>query len=380
MTVIPTQDALIAEDSAVRLARYARLIGYPECAFWGVNRTEDPQVNACREIWTKDQRDTIAKYLAEAQYEIEQEIGYFIGPRWVVGRVSDEPTGNDRYVDSQPFNRPGRYLTRWPHIVRAGVRAVADIALNEPADHTADPAVIGPIATTVTDPDEVHVYHPGTDVEIDPSAIDITGGQLTIYIPRCRMVEEACADNPTNGIDYTDVGPCVGSVLGGCVECEVDVKRVYNDPSTNAVIVWPHSCDSACAASGCSEYTQTACIYIREPRTGEIDVRPATYSGGSWHGGATTCCSGRPQLVRLNYYAGVPLSRQAEDAIIRLAHSKMPSAMCGCQQASMLWTRDREVPIVLDTVRLDCPFGLSNGAYIAWRFARSMQEYRGSTL
>ena len=80
MTVIPTQDALIAEDSAVRLARYARLIGYPECAFWGVNRTEDPQVNACREIWTKDQRDTIAKYLAEAQYEIEQEIGYFIGP------------------------------------------------------------------------------------------------------------------------------------------------------------------------------------------------------------------------------------------------------------------------------------------------------------
>jgi len=38
MTVIPAFAEPIAEGSAVALARYAQLIGYWECSFWGVRR------------------------------------------------------------------------------------------------------------------------------------------------------------------------------------------------------------------------------------------------------------------------------------------------------------------------------------------------------
>lgn len=371
MPVVPVQSALIIEDSAITLARYAARVEFPECGFWGVRNDDERDAGVCREIWSKLQRDTVARYLAEAQFEIEEEIGYFLSPRWVVGIASAQPNGDDRYVDSQNTNRRGRFLTRWPKVIRSGVRAAATIELSSLVDHSADPAVIGPIVTTVTDVSEIHVFHPGSDVEIDPSGITISGGSVTIEIPRCRMVSEAYADNPPNGLNYEDVGDCGLSVpVEGVFECFVDVKRIYTSDATEAVLVSPHRCDAFCCDNSCEEHTHAACMYIRNARIGEIDVRGT-------NGGACEC----PALVRLYYLAGTPtLSRQAEDAIIRLAHAKMPSEPCGCEVTQRLWERDRHIPEVLDAQRLQCSFGLSDGAWIAWRFSQSMKLYRGSVL
>jgi hypothetical protein len=120
-------------------------------------------------------------------------------------------------------------------------------------------------------------------------------------------------------------------------------------------------------------------MYVRKPEIGTIDVLPATYSGGSWS--VTYGCSSRPKLVRLNYYAGLEtLTRQAEDAIVRLAHAKMPEEPCGCQQALRVWKRDTLIPEVLSRERLMCPYGLAEGAWIAWRFSKAMTMFRGSVL
>lgn len=364
-SIVPVSGALLDDgDSAISLARYAQLIGYPECQFFGVAGAAEVLDAECRTIWLKSERDMVLKYLLEAQEEIENHVGYPLKPRWIVD-------------DDRPYTCP--LEARWKKIIEAGVEAEDEIAMGQPVDLTTDPAVVGPIVgVTFTDIGEVRVYHSsGTSfcalnpVEIRPSCVTIIGGELTIEIPRCRLVTEAAADNPRTGIDYAD---------DDNFEDTVDVTRLYNDPSTHATLVWPHKCTSACAAACCSEYTQDGCIYIRNGEMGILDVLPAAYSAGAWVS-SSTCHRTKPERVRLNYRAGMdPLSFQAEDAILRLAHSKMPNEPCGCAVSQRLWERDRNVPRQLTAERLNNPFGLSDGAWIAWKFAGALKKYSMSVL
>lgn len=351
MAVVATQDQLVNQASAVRLARYAQIVEYPECNFFGVNQDNGVDTGQCREIWVKHQRDTILKYLAEAQYEIEQEIAYPLEPTYIGAGQSDE------YQDWQPYKR--RIVTRFARFIAGGIEATANISLGEAVNHATDPAVVGPVATTVTDTGEIRVYHPGLDVEIDPSSITIAGGNLTIEIPRCRMVTEANADNPVTGLDYTDLTN---------FESTVDIKRTYTDTSVQATLAYSDSC------TGCTETTISGCFYVRNPRVGIVDIQLSSNSNNN-------LCRCTPEIIKLNYLAGADvLTRQAEDAIIRLAHSKMPAEPCGCDVVKRLWGRDRNVPDPLTAERLNCPFGLSDGAWIAWTFAQSMKIYRSSNL
>lgn len=355
--IVPAQATLSGiSDLAVPLPRYFQLIQITECSGWGVLNPDD-QEPGCRDIWTKFQRDEVERYLAEAQEEIEQQIHYPMTKRW----FTDE---------KHPYRYP--VFTDWGKVIEGGIKATSTIQAGAVVNHATDPAVIGPIVTTVTDTEEIRVFHPGTDVEIIPSAITISGGNVTIRIPRCRMVLAALADNPVEGLAYGDLAN---------FEATVDVKRIYNDPSTNAVLIWPHQCTAVCAQGGCTEYTYTGCEYVRLPEIGSLDVTPAIYSAGSWVTGSNpACCRGNPQFVKLNYRAGTVVTRQMEDAIIRLAHSKMPDEFCGCDVWTRLWRRDRFVPEILTRERLNCPFGLSDGAWIAWSFTRQFRLVRGDVL
>lgn len=344
MTVVAVQSDLVNQTSAVRLARYASygVAQYPECAFFGVNDgTTYPGIQ------TKPQRDMLIKYFAEAQYEIEQETGYPLAPRWIGQGQSDE------YQDWQPFKR--KIVTRFARFIAGGIEASSDISLGEAVNHATDPAIIGPTATTVTDTDEIRIFHLGLDVEMDPSSITISGGNVTIEIPRCRTVTEAVADNPSTGLAYADLSN---------FESTVDIKRIYNDTSVLATLAYPSSC------TGCSETTVAGCFYVRNKRLGILDVQLS--SNGS------NPCRCRVEIIRLNYRAGADvLTPQAEDAIIRLAHSKMPKDIC---RREVLWQRDNNIPSVLTRERINNPFGLQDGAWIAWNFAQSLKIMRGGVL
>ena len=355
MTVIAAQSNLATgyNDLAVPLPLYAQIIGYQECQFFGV-RDDNAADYACRKVWLKSQRDEMAYYLAEAQDEIEQHANYYLKARWTTN-------------EDKPYSYP--VLTDWRKVIAGGIKATEDISTDEAVSHLTDPAVIGPVATTVTDESEIHVFYPESlveeEVEIHPSDIDLdtVGGTVTIYVPRCRMVKPSLVDNDESGLDYDDTTNFLSVV---------DVKRVYNDTSTNATLVWPNSCGcGSIYCPTCSEYTHDGCIYVLDSGSGSLRVLEATYSSGSWS--ACTTCRTQPRRVKLNYYSGLTsLTRQARDAIVRLAHAKMPHAPCGCDVAQNMWVRDRTVPDVVTRERINCPFGISNGAWAAWQFANDI--------
>ena len=331
---------------AVNLADYCNIVGFWECAFFGVNNEADRDAG-CRNIWTCQQRKMVARYLCEAQEEIENELNFALIPSWYV-------------EEEQIYRLP--MVTTWGKVISGGVRATEDIALTEAVDLTADPSVVGPVATTVTDIDEIKIYYPGTDFEIIPSAITIAGGNVTIEIPRCRMVAYDELETPVMGLDYDN---------DANFQDEVDLIRVYNDESIQSELVDPHNCGSLCASGNCSEYTHTGCIYVRKKHEGIIDALPATYSDGVWTAGS---CTQRYSSVRLNYYAGLdPITKQLQDATVRLAHSKMPQDPCGCDPVKYLWDRDRNVPEVMSMEQLNCPFGSSDGAWWAFKQATSVK-------
>ena len=337
MPILPKQTDAFPEVSAVTLAMYARAIQVCECQFFGVRSGPDCTATGCKSIWTKEERDWVAFYLAEAQWEIENIIHYPVGLRWIT---------NERHTIKHPI------LTKWGYVVSGGTQAETTIQADAPVDHLDDPALVGPLATTVTDPDEIHVFHPGTDFEIDPASVTLAGGFVTITIPRCRMVKPEYMDTPALGWNYADLTYFADYV---------DVKRIYNSNSNPATLL-RQSCTTDCA-----QVTDTACIYVQKGLIGQVAL-------------GNNCACGT--WADLNYYAGRPLiidgqytrfGRQAQDSIIRLAHVKMPHAPCDCDPVTNLWQRDRNV--LVDTIgralRGATPFGVEEGAWTAWRFANS---------
>lgn len=346
MPIVSATSSLINEHAAVSLARYAQLIGYKETAFFGIMHDGDPEYG-CRTIWTKMQRDTVAHALWEAQIELEQIIGYPLSPQYFVEEV----------VDYKPMA-----FTKYGKVISIGVRAKTLISANVALNHASDPATVGPLATTVTDVNEIRVFYPGTDIELVPSAITLSGGNVVIEIPRARLVEASSQENPEEGWDYTDTG-ATGAFLQ-----VVDVSRVYTDTSQLGTLEI-----KGCSCT-CEEHAyDLTCVTILDSDLGVVSPR---YTG-------TSCSSIRASKawVSLNYVAGLQtLTPQVEDTIIRLAHAKMPDAPCGCDSVKGLWTRDKNIPEIATRERINCPFGLSDGAWTAWRFAQALRMFRGSVI
>lgn len=354
-------------NCAVSLSRYAKLINYSEPAFWGIV-IENSHLYGCDPLWTESERMNVAIALAEAQQEIEQVVGYPLCPTWITGTVEAAYLHNDRWIDQQSYCST-RLQTRYPRLIAAGVRAVTVLDEDSPIVHGTEVGVIGPLATTATSTDEIHIYYPDSDREITPSSIVISGGNVTIEIPRYRLVIPQLLNTPEGGIMYEE--------LEYFLE-EVDVKRIYNDPSTQGVLIRPHCANGNCVG-GCHECTQTACIYLRDPHVGVVDVLPATWDAEALSWSSRVVCAEHYSIVRLNYQAGMRhLNLQAEQAIVRLAHSKMGHPPCMCDKTREMWQMDYAIPSVLTRERLNNPFGISNGSHIAWRWASSLASRRVS--
>ncbi|KKM04299.1 hypothetical protein LCGC14_1765600, partial [marine sediment metagenome] len=275
--------------------------------------------------------------------------GYPLMPKWFSGEV-------------HPFGC--NIVTKNTNVIALGIKATDDFGPASAVDLVPDPATVT-IVTALTSTDGIKVYYPDTEIEISPSDMEFLAGSLVISIPKGRLMKYELRDNPATGRL---------SSTAGNYQTTVDVKRHYNDASKQIVAVWPHGCNLACSSSGCSRYTEAACGTILDAEIGEISFQFATYSAGSWTTTRRICCRGNPKKLEISYEAGTQeLESIAEMAIIRLAHSKMPGAPCGCDVIHNMWIRDTEIPIVLSVERLECPFGLSNGAWMAWKFAGTLE-------
>lgn len=333
-------------NRALSLAQYAQIIGYDQCAFWGVFYDGQERFD-CYTQWSEYQRMAVARSIAEAENLIEDVLGYPLAPTFIVEQTA---------LDTNPF------FGRWGQVLGAGVRATSTLQANATVSYVSEPATIGPIATSITDPKEVHIFYPGTDREITPSLVSIAGGFLTVRIPRCRLVADPV--NPKDGYDYTDTL----NFLDG-----VDVRRIYADRSVNATL-YRRDC------AGCAEVTASACMAVLDPDLGELRLQQGSYVAGVWKVTGLVHCGGWHR-AKLFYQAGLTqLDPVLQDAIVRLAHARMPQEPCGCDITQGLWKRDRNIPQIVTRERINCPFGMSDGAFHAWKIAQSKRLWRMGVL
>lgn len=328
------------------LVRYAKMIGYHEGAFFGFSIPQEYRMS-CRQVWTKDQRDDIQFYLEEAQDEIEQVINYTLEKKW-------------NQNEGHPFAK--KVLSNWSKVIEVGIRAEEEISSGAGINYALDPniaQIIIAIDYTNKSLYDLHVYYPDTDIEITPSNITYSAGTLTIYIPRTRLLAYTLLDNTIEGVLYSD---------SASFQPTADVKRIYTDSSVQGKLYYRGDICS----SFCTEEYDDACMYLKNPDIGSILIEMPAISG---------CGCRNYERMELNYAAGLTsTTKVAEMTVIRLAHSKMPTEPCGCDVTQRLWKRDRTEPQILDRERLNCPFGLSNGAWSAWKFATSMAVFRMSEL
>jgi hypothetical protein len=327
--------------------RYAERIGYRECAYAGVNHPDNPRY-ACGAVWTGAQRAMMAQAVAEAQEEIEQEVGFFLAPDWAEG-------------ERQTWSR--RMFTHWAYVIEPGVLLDTVLGSGIAVVHSSDPATVT-VPLGICPAEDVHLYFTGTDTEVYPTNYSVDSvGNAVFEVPWCRLVDPKFEDTDEAGLDYADVSTWVAHTLDA--RCRVTYSSVQ------ATLIWR---GNACTPP-CDDIRRAGCIYVRDERMGSVEAWPASYSGGVW---SRLCgCYGDPDWALLNYKSGLlALTPQIEDTVLRLAHSKMPEEPCGCDVTQRLWKRDRNVPTVLTGGRINCPFGMSDGAWIAWCWAHTKKVIR----
>lgn len=330
-------------NCVLSLSDYARIIHYDECAFWGVSR-EGQEDNLCRLFWTEYERMAVDQAIADAQMMLEDELNYPLCPTWIVGDT-DGASVDNRLIDQQS-RTAGPYLTRWGMVIAGGIMAQTAIATGVQIDYSSDPAIVVVFGVDFDDPAEVVITYPGSDRQIQPSAIQIDSGILTVHIPRCRMVQEELLQTTTRdwGVSYTDLDNFLETV---------DVWRVYNDDTRQAVLVG----NGNCSDPPCEVVTQDACITVRNNKAGIVQIKP------------TVACGSQYTSVQLNYLAGLRnAGPPVQNVLFRLANALMPNEPCGCEAAQLYWKRDRDTPEILTRERLNCPFGQNAGGWFAYQW------------
>lgn len=316
-------------ELGLTLDRYAVLMRIPEPAFNGLNKPGDPVSYYCNKVWRQRDREHLAHYIAMAEELRETEIGHHISEKYIEGEKHD-------------YGFP--IITDKGFVTQVGKQKTSVIEEDYEVDYSGGGDTITlETATSVTDESEIHVFYQDEDVEINPSDISIQDGDLTVEIPKARLVKPSLMDNREDPLSYDDDDNYVEYV---------DIKRVYYDESEGMEFVWLDT------GTG-DEETQTVRPIVENAELGIIRPYPASYSDGSW---ALTNLkyTTYPWLVRVNYLSGVMSSTRAELVTIKLAHTLMPFTPIDCESVTQYWQNDN-VPTDTHT-----PYGSTKGAVDAW--------------
>jgi len=402
------------------LATWARLMGVHPLHFAQVSFTpanaKFPSGN-CDSVMAQHEwqeadatsREEVARAIAQAEENIERELGFRLLPSWEV----DEWRETMRYFRPELDNLSLTDLrgaaqalkARWGHLVTVGQRATSllaagsaitwsdVVAVGDGYDETGTVTVAGLAAAVVAC--EVHIYYPGhagdPAFEIRPIDVSITAGVATITFRRELAVLEdlleafkPLAAEGADDANFLD---------------EVDVYRVYNDPSAPATLLWenrPTTCgcaDDSCPS--CDYSAQTACLNFRgDPANGWLSYEPATYDSDTDAWARQDPSVGRnPDIVRLWYQAGLrdkrvacpsrDMETQWALAVARYAASILDRPPCACARET--WERWRVdlafrggaeelATYELTPSDLGSPFGTAAGAIYAWRRVKAAES------
>ena len=305
------------------LDRYQELLKLPMAAFNGLNKPDDIRyAYDCANIWRQTERDNLGLFIKQAEEIRRQELGYFLGPT---------------YVENEEHDYANPIILEWKHLISLGTLTreliEEDIVIDHGVETDPNDPVQITVVTSVTDTDEIRVYHDGTEHVIHPSCITITGGVATISIPRSRLVRMDLMDDREDPLSYYENDNFVETV---------DVGRVYVNTGSGINFVWVNT--------DLSETTQSACCRILNRRISKVYVQSAV----CW----VRWCP--PAIFRTSYVSGLRYSVSNELKTIRFAHSLMPYRPCSCDGSHQYWLEDQ---VKTDTLT---PYGRTAGAVDAW--------------
>lgn len=403
-------------QTKLTLDRWAQIMGLSRLHFWGVTLPDDLlRYMPCSSPWFQESwmsaervgRDDVALAIADAESEIESLVGYHLLPAW----EEDEWQRTTRPFRAEMFNLNnrdvrglGQFVTAdWGYLLSGGIRSVEHIAPSNTVTYDNDgtpptayknrATATFTLAAEIPDGD-VMAYYPGHSGEeryrIAP--VHVSHSAQLEYTVTFRREQALTLDNietfdlsELRGVDGTDDSKFLS---------EVDIARVYNDPQTQAVMLWEgsRSCLS-CGGTGCGVCgyaTATACLSLRgEPKYSQAIYTPATWNAATLSFDYGPPCRSQPDAVRLWYYSGWRDRRAAQPlvemddtwarVVAHLAASKLDRPPCDCtKERWSYWSTDlafasgaeQQGSYSMTADELGNPLGTRRGAVMAWRYIK----------
>ncbi len=393
------------------LDQFARIMGVPPLHFWGVNIDSMQTASVCSSAWFqhpwqgggKVSRDDVAYAIAEAERDIEQQVGYRLLPSW----EEDEWNPTIRPYRPEMTNLNSRdvrgrsqiVFAKQGHLLSGGIRSVTTIAEDAGVSYANDgmlpttwlnraTVTVGISGDEISD-DEVAVYYPGHGGDdrwrIRPCEVSHVADQYTIHFQR----EMALVPSYFDSYEGLGLRAAAGTDDANFL-ATVDVCRVFNDPQQQATLLWEEG-GCSCPSGSCAYGTQTACLMLRDdPRLSIVVYNPAEWNPDTlaFEGRPMVACR-QPDLVRLWYYAGwrdrnadhplLELDSQWARIVAYFAASKLDRPACACTsdqfnqwQADLAFSGgiDETGTYSLSASDLASPFGTRRGALQAWRHVK----------
>lgn len=423
---------------------FRQIIGWDPWRFWGWSdqnllKTRTSCTPVIMEYdWQQSDapgRSDIAEAIVTAETRLFDYLGYEVAPRYKQDTLPWPRLSDPRMIRTSPSDADGRWMNislRDGFIQAVGAETLTPIATNV-AVSLSDPdgdglnelAIIGPIATPVTDITQIALYVSsayrlgldntlGEQYRIQPTFAQISGGFVTIraygYNFMRPVLKEGYHDSmlvdpadPTAYMTTADVyqrAPSTG--LGA-----VDVA------SSQAVVYWEtrpwHGWFCQCGCRGTTP-TYSGSVYdpaataqaaarvaIRNARTGNVCPAEALYDTTSsmWSANQWSFCED-PDRVLVRYLAGQPLGtdgfmdRKWRNIVSRFAAAELKRNIVGCEEANrylQYWQQDMSKVgnAVTDLFSVssrvtDNPFGTRRGHVYAWSQVMDLRLMTGAVV
>jgi hypothetical protein len=346
-------------------------------------------------------RESIAYAIAEAEELIERYLKYRLAPSWEVDewRPTEAALRHDLFrighFDVRGLNQIVK--AQWGHFISGGIEAktliqggVAITYSDADSDGYFETATVSVAVAEGQSPCEIAVYYPGQSGddawEIRPIKVSIAAGVATITFRREQAVLaellEELGPEPVDGTDND-------SFL-----TQADVYRHWNDPQTQATLVWEPGAGCTCSGVGCAACVysvQTACLYVRsDPKLSLVAYTPAEWDADDEEFIRRPLLSWRqPDVVRLYYYSGLRDKRKActrdmdeqwKRTVAHFTAALLDRPPCDCGVTEWeYWREDLALSNGSDASgsqkgtyqmnfdEFDNPFGTRRGMLDAWR-------------
>lgn len=331
-----TQDLSLTQQTGLTLDRYQELLGLPIAAFNGLNKPDEVPVYECATIWKQFQRDNLARFILVAEEKREQELGYFIAPK---------------YAESEEYDIKSPTILKKKHLVSIGKKTTVTIQDNvtltyrDVNNEILDPVLVTVTAVTITASmvsSGVVVQYHDEDVPIHPKSIVVATGTMTLLIPRSRLVNPELNDNREDPLQYDDDDNFVESI---------DVKYVSYDAAEGIKYVTYGTNFAETVTSGSALITDKRLSLI------ELDIYNAPCSIAF-----LDCSNTSSPIVRVSYLSGRENSVMTQMQTLRLTHCLMPFEPCACEASHQYWRDD----VTENTQEIVTPYGSKSGAVEAW--------------